>query len=111
MNKLPLDSSIAHGRTADIFEWDDSHILKLFHNWFSLEDIEYEFKIAKAVHASGVKSPAVKEIVQVDGRNGLIYERIHGETMFTLLKRQPWKISQHLRESMVKKVTSFYSEF
>ncbi len=94
MNNSSLNSPIAHGRTADIFAWDDNHILKLFHNWFSLEDIEYEFKVAKAVHASGVKSPAVKKIVQVNGQNGLIYERINGETMFTILKRQPWKVFQ-----------------
>lgn len=94
MSNSSLGSPIAHGRTADIFAWDEGHILKLFHNWFSLEDIEYEFKIAKAVHASGVKSPAVKEIVQAQGRNGLIYERIDGESMFTLLKRAPWKVFQ-----------------
>ncbi|MBV6396928.1 MAG: hypothetical protein HFACDABA_02532 [Anaerolineales bacterium] len=92
MNTPSFDLPIARGRTAEVFAWDEQHILKLFHDWFSLEDIEYEFKIAKAVHASGVKSPAVKEIVQVNGRNGLVYERIHGETMFALLKRRPWRV-------------------
>lgn len=94
MKNISLDRPIANGRTADVYAWDDGDVLKLFHHWFPLEDVEYEFKIAKAVHASGVKSPAVKEIVQVNGRNGLIYERIHGETMFTLLKRAPWKVFQ-----------------
>jgi len=92
MNAPSFDSPLARGRTAEIFDWDETHILKLFHDWFSLEDIEYEFKIAKAVHAGGVKAPAVKKIVQVHGRNGLIYERIHGKTMFALLKRQPWMV-------------------
>ncbi|MBL8100077.1 MAG: phosphotransferase [Anaerolineales bacterium] len=94
MKNISLDQPIAKGNTADVYAWDNGYVLKLFHNWFALEDVEYEFKIAKAVHASGVKSPAVKEIVQVNGRNGLIYERIHGETMFTILKRQPWKVFQ-----------------
>lgn len=94
MKNISLSQPIAHGRTADIYEWEDGFVLKLFHNWFSLENAEYEYKIAKAVHASGVKSPAVKELVQANGRNGLIYERIHGETMFTLLKRAPWKVFQ-----------------
>ncbi|MCC6299322.1 MAG: phosphotransferase [Anaerolineales bacterium] len=92
MKTISLEQPIAHGRTADIHEWEDGFVLKLFHNWFPMEDIEYEQKIARAVHASGVKSPAAKEIVQVHGRNGLIYERINGETMFATLKRQPRKV-------------------
>lgn len=94
MKNISLDQPIAKGHTADVYAWEDGYVLKLFHHWFPLEDVEYEYKIAKAVHASGVKSPAVKEIVQVNGRNGLIYERIHGETMFSLLKRAPWKVFQ-----------------
>lgn len=94
MKSISLDQPIAKGHTADVYAWEDGFVLKLFHNWFPPEDVEYEYKIAKAVHASGVKSPAVKEIVQVNGRNGLIYERISGVTMFTLLKRAPWKVFQ-----------------
>ena len=94
MKDISLDQPIARGHTADVYAWEDGFVLKLFHNWFPPEDVEYEFKIAKAVHASGVKSPDVKEIVQVHGRNGLVYERINGETMFTLLKCQPWKVFQ-----------------
>jgi uncharacterized protein (TIGR02172 family) len=94
MKNISLDQPLAKGHTADVYAWDDGYVLKLFQNWFPSEDAEYEYKIAKAVHASGVKSPAVKEILQVNGRNGLIYERINGETMFTLLRRAPWKVFQ-----------------
>ena len=45
MKEISLDKPIAHGRTADVYDWDDGHILKLFHNWFELENIEYELKI------------------------------------------------------------------
>ena len=92
MNKILLDQPLARGRTADVYPWDDKHVLKLFHNWFGLEDIEYEFRIAHAVHASGVKTPAVKELVQVEGRNGLIYERVDGKSMVEIFQRNPWKV-------------------
>src|SRR5688572_3978656 len=94
MNKNLLNQPIAHGRTADVYAWEDGYVLKLFHTWFPPADVEYEYKIAKAVHASGVKSPAVYEIMEINERIGLIYERISGETMFALLKRQPWKVFQ-----------------
>ena len=94
MSKIKL---IARGRTADVYDWDEGHVLKLFHNWFELKDIEYELKIARAVHASGVKTPAVKELVQVDGRNGLIYERANGESMLGMFQRRPWKVFEYAR--------------
>ncbi|NOH01079.1 MAG: phosphotransferase [Chloroflexi bacterium] len=96
MQPLP-DRPLARGRTADVFDWDEDHILKLFHNWFPLEDIQYELRIARAVHASGVKSPAVRELVQVDGRNGLIYERVRGDSMLTMFQRKPWMVFSHAR--------------
>lgn len=32
-----LGSPIAYGRTAEIYTWDDGHILKLFYDWFGQE--------------------------------------------------------------------------
>ena len=97
MKEVSLDKPIASGRTADIYDWDEGHVLKLFHNWFELQDIEYELKIAQAVHASGVKSPAVGELMQIDGRNGLIYERVEGQSMLDIVRRKPWKVFQYGR--------------
>jgi uncharacterized protein (TIGR02172 family) len=87
-----LKKPLAQGRTADVYVWDDAHVLKLFHTWFEPGNIQYEQAVARAVHTSGVKAPAVGDIVHVEGRNGLIYERIAGESMLDLIQRKPWKI-------------------
>jgi uncharacterized protein (TIGR02172 family) len=93
MKEISLDQPLARGRTADVFAWDEGTILKLFHNWFELENIEYEQRIAQAVHTSGVRAPAViGEIVEVEGRRGLIYERVEGRSMLEVAPRQPWKV-------------------
>lgn len=97
MKNISLDAPVARGRTADVYDWDEGHILKLFHNWFPLEDVKYELKIARAVHASGVKSPAVGDMIHVEGRNGLIYERVAGESMLAIFQRRPWRIFQYAR--------------
>lgn len=91
MKQISPEKPLARGRTADVHAWEEGTILKLFHNWFSLEDIEYEQRIARAVHASGVKSPAVRELVQVEGRNGLVYERVAGVSMLEMFQRKPWR--------------------
>ena len=97
MKEISLDKPIARGRTADVYDWDDGHVLKLFHNWFEPGNIEYELNIARAVHASGMKAPAVAGLIQVQGRNGLIYERMAGESMLELFQRKPWKLFVYSR--------------
>lgn len=94
MKEISIDQPFARGRTADLHEWENGTVLKLFHNWFSLEDIQYEQRIARAVHASGVKTPAVREIVQTHGRNGLIYERVTGISMLEMFQKKPWQVLQ-----------------
>ena len=97
MKELSLDKPIAHGRTADVYDWDEGHILKLFHTGFERPDIEYEFRIAQAIHASGVRAPTAKALLQVQGRNGLIYERVAGESMLDVFQRKPWRVTQYSR--------------
>ena len=93
MKKIPLDQPLARGRTADVFEWEPGQVLKLFHNWFLLSDIEFEQRIGRAVHASGVSAPdVIGDIIQVEGRNGLIYERIDGRSLLEVAPSQPWKV-------------------
>ena len=99
MKELSPHKPIAHGRTADVYDWDEKHILKLFHNSFELPNIEYEFRIAQAVHSSGVKAPAVKELIQFQGRNGLIYERVAGKSMLEVFQRKPWMVFKFSRIS------------
>jgi len=94
MREIALDKPIARGRTADIYDWDAGHVLKLFHNWFEIENIEYEQRIARVIHARGLNSPAVGELLQIEGRNGLIYERVAGSSMLEMLQHQPWKVFQ-----------------
>jgi len=81
MNK-DLSRPLAYGRTAEIYAWQEGQVLKLFYDWFGLENIGYEARVARAVHASGLPVPAVGEIIGVNGRNGLVYQRVDGHSMW-----------------------------
>jgi Ser/Thr protein kinase RdoA (MazF antagonist) len=96
-NADPLREPIARGRTADIHAWGDDRVLKLFHDWFALEDVEYEARIAGAVHASGLPVPRPGETIRVAGRNGLVYERVAGPSMLQMLQRKPWQVFRQAR--------------
>ena len=96
MEKSP-SAPFARGRTAEIFFWDEDHVLKLYLDWCPADWVEYESKIAHAVYAAGIPTPAAGEIVAVNGRRGLIYERIEGQSMLQDLNSHPWKLLGHAR--------------
>lgn len=87
--------SIAQGRTAEIYVWDDEHVLKLYRDWCPPDWVEYEARIAYLVYEAGIPSPEASEIIEVAGRRGLIYQRLEGISMVQELKRRPWKLVQH----------------
>lgn len=85
-----LGPLIGIGRTAEIYAWGEHEILKLFRQDWPSRAIEMEVRVCRAVYAAGVASPAVGELVQVNGRTGLVFERISGPTMLQAMAARPW---------------------
>ena len=92
-----LGKPLARGATAEVYAWGNDQILKLFHDWMPTYAIEYEAQIARAVHAAGLPVPAVGEIVEIDNRLALVYERVDGPTMDQDLAKRPWKFFSSTR--------------
>lgn len=92
-----LEKPIALGRTAEIYAWGNDQILKLFHDWMPPYAIEYEAQITRAVHAAGLPVPAVGEIIEIDGRLALVYERVDGPPMDQVLAKKTWKFPSFTR--------------
>jgi Ser/Thr protein kinase RdoA (MazF antagonist) len=88
---------IAEGRTAEIYLWDDQHVLKLYRDWCPSDWVEYEAHVARAIYEAGIPSPEAGEIVEVKGRRGLIYQRIEGASMLQDMNARPWMILNHGR--------------
>ena len=98
MSMMSLGKPLALGRTAEIYAWEEGQVLKLFKDWFSVDGVEYEAQISRAVHTSGLPVPAVGEIVEINGRLGLIYERVAGPSMLEYLLTKPWT---YIREARI----------
>jgi uncharacterized protein (TIGR02172 family) len=94
---IQISTPIAEGRTAEIYLWDDRHILKLYRDWCPPDWVEYDARIAGAVYEAGIPSPEPGEIVEVEGRRGLIYERLEGVSMLEDLNARPWRLWRHAR--------------
>src|SRR5512133_1656260 len=97
MNMKTLSTPIAEGRTAEVYAWDDKHILKLYRDWCPPAWVEYEARIASAVYDAGIPSPAAGDIIDVNERRGLIYERIDGISMLQDMNARPWTMFKHAR--------------
>jgi aminoglycoside phosphotransferase (APT) family kinase protein len=83
---------IAEGREAEIFAWHDGTVLRLLRNPDGLRQLEWEAAAMRAAAGAGVRVPAVREVTTVDGRPGLVMERIEGVDMLLLVGKQPWLV-------------------
>ena len=83
---------IAEGREAEIFAWGEDAVLRLLRNPNALPQIEWEAAAMRAAAGAGVRVPAVIEVTTVDGRPGLVMERIDGIDMLAVVGKKPWQV-------------------
>ena len=72
--------------------------MKLFLDGFRRESVEQEAKIGRLVSESSLPVPEVKEVVEVDDRYGIVFERLgSGRTMLQELASSPWRLGSLIR--------------
>jgi uncharacterized protein (TIGR02172 family) len=89
---------IGRGLTSDVYEWGEGRVLKLLHARVPRNKAEREFVATRALHAAGVPVPATYEFLQVEGRWGIIFERIEGISMFKHFQSRPWALLSGARQ-------------
>ncbi len=92
-----LNKPFALGRTAEVYAWREDAVLKLYHEWCPPHWAENEARVVQAVVAAGIPTPAVLEILEVNGRRGIIYERVTGISMLQDMNARPWTTFRHAR--------------
>jgi len=94
---MSLREPIAAGRTAEIYDWQEGQILKLFRDGFPADSVEQEARNARRVHAAGLPVPAVGNIIEINGRPGLIYERVEGPSLKDTITARLWTLFRSAR--------------
>lgn len=89
---------IARGGTAEILRWNDRQVLKLFFDWVPSDLVEREIHAACLVSGMDLSTPKMLGELSVEGRRGLIYERVAGESLIQLLARKPWLCIPYARK-------------
>jgi streptomycin 6-kinase len=82
---------LAHGREAEIYDWDGGRaVLKLYRPGFGRPGAE---AVALTLLEGTGVAPRLLERVQVQGRDGLVMQRLDGMDMLAVLQRQPWRLA------------------
>jgi len=82
---------IAEGREAEMFEWDDGRVLRLYRPGEGLAAAT-EIQRLEIARSCGVRVPAEFGRMDVDGRSGFLIERIAGPDLLTEIDRKPWHL-------------------
>lgn len=89
---------IGKGRSAEVYEWGESQALKLYYEGYRPEWVTYEAEMGRIVAEAGVPAPSVFDKVDIEGRTGLVYERITGPSMLRQVQSAPFQLTKCARD-------------
>jgi aminoglycoside phosphotransferase (APT) family kinase protein len=89
---------VAVGRTAEVYAWGEGQVLKLFFDWCPAHWAEREARAGRVVSATALPTPRLYDAITLDGRRGLVYERVEGAPMLRQLAGHPWRLPALARQ-------------
>jgi thiamine kinase len=83
---MPPDSPtvLARGKHAEVLTWGEHQVLKLFRPGHGRAAIAEELRQAQMAHALGIPTARAEQIIEHQGRVGIVFERLHGPTLYEL---------------------------
>lgn len=80
------------GRTAEVYAYGDGKVLKLYMDWMPRDAIEKEFANDRYVASLGVSAPEAFDLLEVEGRRGIVFRRLSGSSMLKIIGAKPWRL-------------------
>lgn len=81
----PAREKLGQGRQAEVFEYGDRKALKLFYPGTPLHVVEHERNVSRVINEFDLPTARTYELVQYQGRDGIVYERVEGPTLLKVL--------------------------
>jgi aminoglycoside phosphotransferase (APT) family kinase protein len=98
MTSLDKRQRLGQGRTAEIFAWGDGRVIKLFRHPDFEGAAQAEAGQTRLAHAAGAPAPAVFGLEWIEGRPGIVCERVEGRTMLAQMLAQVWGAARFARD-------------
>jgi aminoglycoside phosphotransferase (APT) family kinase protein len=96
--ELQTTPLVGRGFNSDVYAWGAGRVLKLFHSWVPHAKVEREYTATRAVHKAGLPAPAAYELVETQGRFGIVFERVDGPSMLRQVQARPWTLFNAVRQ-------------
>ncbi len=84
---MEINKIIGKGNTADVYEYGENKVIKLFHTGFSISAIENEYNNAMAVKDMPFNKALVYDLISYKGRKGIVYDKVEGELLLDWVLR------------------------
>ena len=85
---------MASGREAEIFEYSEGRVLRLIRHAATAAAVEREVAAMRAVRSVVPFVPEVFETVVIDGRPGIVMERVAGSDLLSVMASRPWMVGR-----------------
>src|ERR1700733_13561480 len=81
-----LGEKIGEGAWSDVHAWAPGQVVKLFKVGFPRRHSWWEARMTRAAYAAGAPAPEVFDLVTVEGRFGVVLQRLDGPTLAQLAR-------------------------
>jgi len=105
---MELGLAVGSGRTSEVFEFGPGAVVKVPRSDVPVDWPVLEAELAAAVRASGVQVPEVLDIVEINGRDAIVFERIDGPSMWHAMLADPAQ-APHLAHELAEAHLSLLS--
>lgn len=85
---------IGKGRTASVYEWGENEVLKLFNQG---ENMGNEAENCRVINSLGIPSPQVAGTIEIDGCQGIIFERVKGITLTRMIEPNKESLAKYAK--------------
>jgi Ser/Thr protein kinase RdoA (MazF antagonist) len=82
---MELGPKLGEGAGSEAYAWGDGTVIKLFKEGVDPRLAQHEASVTRAVFESGGPAPEVLDVVEVDGRPGIVFPRYDGQTLLTMV--------------------------
>jgi thiamine kinase len=93
-----LNQIVGSGRSSEVFRHGPNRVLKLYRCPWEPAAIANEFEAASQAYANGLPVPEPIEIIEKDGRVGIVFEELDGKGLLRTYGRRPFAFLKALNE-------------
>ena len=92
-----IGEMIGQGNTAEIYDYGEDCILKLYRSAMPEHVCRDEFSYTLIAYKTTSKAPEPIKIITEDGRIGAVYKKLRGKTMLKLMLIRLWRICHYAK--------------